>query len=90
MGYSFDNQEDRLAVQLLDRFDITQVKEFTADICCRPERHLVLDMKNLTGLDMAALQVLWAMRQAYTGLEIIWPRDSQVVERLELLGFKTN
>jgi len=90
MGYSFDNQEDRLVVQLPDRFDITRVKEFTADLCCRPERQLVLDMKNLTGLDMAALQVLWAMRQASTGLEIIWPRDSQVVERLELLGFKTN
>jgi len=90
MGYSFKNKEDRLAVQLLDRFDITQVEEFTADLCSRPDRRLVLDMKNLTGLDMAALQVLWAMRQAYTGLEIIWPCDSQVVERLELLEFKTN
>ncbi|MBF7084202.1 STAS domain-containing protein [Desulfallas sp. Bu1-1] len=90
MGYSFINQEGYLVVQLQDLFNITQVKEFTADLCSRPERHLVLDMSNLTGLDMAALQVLWAIRQAYTGLEIIWPGDRQVVERLELLGFKTN
>jgi len=90
MGYSFENKEDCLVVQLLDRFDITQVEEFTADLCSRPDRRLVLDMKNLTGLDMAALQVLWAVRKDYADLEIIWPGDSQVVERLELLGFKTN
>jgi len=90
MGYSFKNNEDRLVVQLLDRFDITQVKEFTAEICRRSEQHLVLDMENLTGFDMAALQILWAMRQAYNDLEIIWPRDDRVMERLKLLGFKVN
>lgn len=90
MGYSFEDKEDILVVRLQERFDITQVKEFTAGLCCRPGRRLVLDMKDLTGFDMAALQVLWAVRREYAALEINWPSDGQVVERLELLGFKTN